>query len=48
MFTLVRWDNILINARGPLGHRVWLCYMAESALLLMARQRADREWATYR
>ena len=47
MFTLVRWNNLVINASGPLGHRVLRRYIVESGRLLKRRQRVAREWASY-
>ena len=47
MFTLVRWNNLVINASGPLGRRLLRRYIVESGRLLKWRQRVAREWATY-
>jgi hypothetical protein len=48
MFTLVRWNNLVINPDGPLGYRLMRAYIVESARLLKGRRRVAREWATYR
>ena len=47
MFTLVRWNNKVINAQGPLGHRLRRRYIAETARLLEEKRQVAREWATY-
>lgn len=46
-FTLVRWNNLVINPNGPLGYRLLRQYIDESARMLRRRQRVAREWATY-
>jgi hypothetical protein len=47
MFTLVRWNNLVINPNGAMGYRLLRHYIVESARLLKGRQRVAREWATY-
>jgi hypothetical protein len=47
MFTLARWNYVVINPTGPLGYRLLRQYVVESARLLRRRQRVAREWATY-
>ena len=48
MFILARWNNMIINASGPLGLRLLRTYRAESGRLVAAKRRVAREWATYR
>ena len=48
MFTLVRWNNKVINAKGPLGYRLRRRYIAETARLLEEQRRVAIEWSSYR
>ena len=48
MFTLVRWNNKVINAKGPLGDRLRRRYIAETARLLDEQRRVALEWSSYR
>ena len=47
MFTLVRWNNRVINPKAPLGHRLRRRYIAETARLLEEQRRVALGWATY-